>query len=108
DRVQVKKVFHLDSADVDSAELFLYGTAKTVTVNGKTVAEVKRLESTGWSRVAIPVEALRPGANELVLKVGGQVLLEPGPPGRRLKSSDGGETPAGRQRGRDNQLDRED
>src|SRR5207247_2835630 len=59
DRVQVKKVFQLDSADLESAELFLFGTAKTVTVNGKAVAEVKRLESTGRSRAKIPVEWLR-------------------------------------------------
>src|SRR5207247_1686451 len=102
DRVQVKKVFQLDSADLESAELFLFGTAKTVTVNGKAVAEVKRLESTGWSRVKIPVELLRAGANEVVLKDGGQLLLEPGKPGRSFKTSDGGQTWSHRQLGRDN------
>src|SRR5262249_10295400 len=36
DRVWARKVLVLDSADVTSAELFLYGSAREVTVNGKS------------------------------------------------------------------------
>src|SRR5205823_1831172 len=62
------------------------------------------LESTGWSGVEIPVGLLRAGANEVVFKDGGQLLVEPGRPGRSFKSCDGGQTWSDRQLGRDSDL----
>jgi hypothetical protein len=103
DRVWVKKVFALDSTALQFAELFFFGSAKAVSVNGKALPAAKRLESTGWSRLEVPVEWLRVGANEFVFRDGGQLLLEPGRPGRSFKSADAGATWSDRQLGRDNE-----
>jgi hypothetical protein len=93
ERVQARKVFRLDSAGVTAAELFFYGSAKQVHVNGKTVAAVEPLVSTGFSRVAVSPGQLRAGDNDVVFSGGGSLLLEPGrQPGRSFKSSDGGRT----------------
>src|SRR5205814_616069 len=75
DRVHLKKVFVLD-ADGAEAELFFFGTAKNVHVNGKVVSPPERLVSTGWSRVTIPPSLLRAGENEFVFSGGGQLLFE--------------------------------
>jgi hypothetical protein len=86
-----KKVFRLDSADINGAELFLYGTAKEIVVNGAKVRTGERLASTGWWRAGV-LPYLKPGDNEIVLK-DGQLLVEPGrQPGRSFKSRDGGRT----------------
>lgn len=93
DQAQVKKIFVLDSADVKEAELFFFGSAKQVHVNGKVVSPPERLVSTGWSRVAIAPALLKKGENEVVFSGGGQLLFEPGrQPGRSFKSADGGKT----------------
>ncbi|HYT93381.1 MAG TPA: hypothetical protein VEL76_31985 [Gemmataceae bacterium] len=93
ERVRVKKVFVLDSKQLNDAELFFYGSAKQVHVNGKAVSLPQRLVSTGWSRVAVPPEVLKAGDNEIVLSGGGSLLLEPGRgAGRSFKSTDGGKT----------------
>ncbi len=99
-RVQVKKVFVLDSAKVKDAELFFYGSAKEVHINGKLLSPPQRLVSTGWSRVPIAPELLKAGANELVFRGGGELLLEPGRPGRSFKSTDGGRTWSNRELGK--------
>jgi hypothetical protein len=92
DQVRAKKVFHLDSADVTSAELFIYGSPKNVSVNGETVSN-ERLPSTGWTRAKVPVRALKVGDNEIQLSGGGNLLVEPSKrPGRSGKSTDGGRT----------------
>jgi hypothetical protein len=92
ERVQVKKVFALDSAQVKDAELFFFGSAKQVSINGKAVSPPQRLVSTGWSRVPVPPDALKAGENEIVFSGGGALLLEPGRGGRSFKSIDGGKT----------------
>jgi hypothetical protein len=101
DRVQVKKLFVLDSAQVNGAELFFYGTAKEVRLNGTQLSPPQRLVSTGWSRVMVPPELLKAGENEFIFRGGGSLLLEPGRPGRSLKSTDGGRTWSNRALGKD-------
>src|SRR5262249_36490889 len=104
ERVRAKKVFHLDSAEVTSAELFLFGGAKRIVVNGKPLAGGERLPSTGWTRARVPPAVLRAGANEVVLAGGASLLVEPGRGrGRSFKSTDGGRTWSGHNLGpRDN------
>jgi hypothetical protein len=93
ERVHARKVFHLDSADVTGAELFFYGSAKQVHVNGKSAAGVEPLMSTGFSRVKVSPAQLRPGDNEVIFSGGGSLLVEPcRQPGRSFKSGDGGRT----------------
>jgi hypothetical protein len=93
DRAQAKKVFRLDAADVQGAELFLFGEARTIAVNGKRLEKSEPLVSTGWTRTKVPPGYLQAGDNEVVLSGGGGVLFEPGRGrGRSFKSSDGGKT----------------
>jgi len=92
DRVLAKKVFLLDSPDVKSAELFLFGNAEQIHVNGKTVGKSERLVSTGWTRAKIPATLLKAGENEIVFSGGGSLLVEPGRGGRSTKSTDAGRT----------------
>src|SRR5262249_9378943 len=93
DRVQVKKVFVLDDADVTGADLLVFGSVKNVRVNGQEVSTPARLVSTGWSRCRIPDKVLKAGKNTVILSGGGQLLLEPvRKPGRSFKSTDGGRT----------------
>jgi hypothetical protein len=93
ERVHARKVFHLDSADVTAADLFFYGSAKQVHVNGTPVRSVEPLPSTGFSRVTVSPGQLKAGDNEVVFSGGGSLLLEPcRQPGRSFKSSDGGRT----------------
>src|SRR5262245_32278851 len=90
DQVRAKKVFHLESADVTSAELFIYGSPKNVLINGETVPS-ERLPSTGWTRATVPTKLLRVGDNEVTLSGGGNLLVEPSKrPGRSVKTTDGG------------------
>jgi hypothetical protein len=91
--VQAKKVFRLDSAEVTGAELFLFGGAKQIRVNGLPLAGAERLPSTGWTCVKVPPALLKAGDNEVIFSGGGQLLLEPGrQAGRSFKSTDGGRT----------------
>src|SRR5688572_22444270 len=53
DQVQAKKIFVLEGSDQKTAELFFYGSAKDITVNGKPLPPAKQLISTGWSRAVI-------------------------------------------------------
>src|SRR4051794_8000478 len=93
DQVWAKKTFDLDAAEAESAELLFFGTAAKVTVNGERLAKAERLPSTGWFRVAVSPRLLKAGANEVVLKGAGQVLIEPAAkPGRSARSTDGGQT----------------
>src|SRR5262245_37628238 len=93
DKVQAKKVFHLDSVGITSAELFIFGSAKNLEVNGQKVDGMERLVSTGWTRAKVPVEHLKAGANEFRIWGGGSLLVEPSKqPGRSFKSNDGGKT----------------
>jgi hypothetical protein len=107
ERVHVKKVFSLDSAEAGAAELFFFGSAKDVSLNGKPLPAPQRLESTGWSRVKVPAELLLAGANTFVLRGGGQLLLEPGRAGHSYKSEDGGATWSNRALGRDSNVEGE-
>src|SRR5262245_30648351 len=43
ERVHARKVFPLDSADVGSAELFLFGSARQIHVNGMPLDRIERL-----------------------------------------------------------------
>jgi hypothetical protein len=92
DRLQVKKVFVGDGNQTEGAELFFYGAAKEVLLNGKPLSSPRRLISTGWSRVAVAPGLLKAGENEFVLRGTGSLLLEPGRPGRSFKSTDCGRT----------------
>src|SRR5439155_26341231 len=92
DAIHAKKVFLLDSADVTSADLLLFGSAKNLAFNGKPI-HAERLPSTGWSRAKLPVELLKAGTNEVMLWGGGSLLVEPSKkPARSAKSTDGGRT----------------
>jgi hypothetical protein len=91
-RVQARKNFRLDSADVTRAELFLYGEAKEIAVNGKALGKGETLASTAWTRLKVPSHYLKAGENEFVFSGGGSLLLEPGKPGHSFKSRDGGRT----------------
>lgn len=90
--MQVKKVFVLDDDEVTTAEILFYGSAAKVTVNGKSMPAPKRLVSTGWSRLAISPANLKKGKNVIVFHGPGQLLVEPGRPGKSFKSTDGGKT----------------
>lgn len=93
DTIQAKKIFVLDSADVTDAELFFFGTAKHVEVNGEKATGIERLPSTGWTRAKLPRQALGPGANDVRIWGAGSLLVEPSKqPGRSFKSTDGGRT----------------
>ena len=93
DRVWAKKTFDLAAAEAESAQLLFFGTAAEVTVNGERLAKPERLPSTGWFHVAVSPRLLKAGANEVILKGPGQVLIEPaGKPGRSGRSIDGGQT----------------
>lgn len=92
DKQWAKTVFQLDSTEVADAELFIFGSAKEVVVNGKAMPGGERLKSTGWSHVKVPTSILKKGANEFVFRGGGHLLVEPGRPGHSGKSTDGGRT----------------
>jgi hypothetical protein len=92
DKAWAKKLFDLGKGRPASAELFLYGSAREVIINGKSAGQPQKLESTGWQRLTIPTELLRDGDNEVVLKGPGQLLVEPGRPrGRSLRGTGGGQ-----------------
>ena len=103
DRVQAKKVFPLDDIDVDGAELFFFGTAKQVRLNGQPL-KVESLVSTGWQRARFSSACLKKGANEIVFAGGGSLLIEPGRPGRSFRSDNGGDTWSNRDLGGDKHL----
>lgn len=84
--------FDLDAAPPEDAELFIFGSAREVLVNNEFLGKVSRLASTGWSRALVPARHLRAGGNEVVLRGGGNLLVEPGRPGNSSKSVDGGKT----------------
>jgi hypothetical protein len=105
DRAWAKKFFQLDSADASGAELFLFGEAKKITVNGQPLEKGEALVSTGWARVKVPPGHLKAGANEVVLSGGGSLLIEPGRgAGRSFKSNDGGRTWSGSELGTSDNL----
>jgi hypothetical protein len=106
-RVHVKKVFVLDSAGVRDSELFFYGTATEVLVNGQLLPAPKRLESTGWSRLHVSAGLLKDGVNVFVFRGAGQLLLEPGKAGHSYKSEDGGTTWSNRALGRNSNQEGE-
>jgi hypothetical protein len=85
-------LFSLEARPKEDAELLFYGSAKEVLLNGHKLAAPSKLISTGWSRVVVPVSALRGGSNEVMLKGGGSLLVEPGRAGRSYKSIDAGKT----------------
>jgi len=85
-KVLAKKIFLLDSAEVEAAELVLRAEGSgmlLVEVNGNIIehqamkenlsfqGKVDSYWSNGWEIVNIPVEYLREGENEVILKAGG-------------------------------------
>ncbi len=105
DRVWAKKVFWVPRTldEKTSAELFFFGGAKKVQMNGKTLEKTERLGSTGWTRAAIPASLFKwkpeddlGGHTEFVLSSGGSLLVElhPRPIAGTItsssKSTDGG------------------
>ena len=54
---------------------FLFNDAKEVLFNGESLGKTERLVSTGWHRVKVPAKLLRSGANEVILRGRGQVLI---------------------------------
>ncbi len=92
-QIQAKKVFTLTAVDMSTADMFFYGSANEVTLNGQKLPAPQKLVSTGWSRVKLPTDALKVGQNEIVFKGGGSLLVEPSKkPGHSFKSVDGGKT----------------
>lgn len=104
ERVQAKKIFHLDSADVTSAELFFFGEAKKIAVNGHALENSKPLISTGWTRAKIPPNCLKAGSNEVILFGGGSLLIESNRGGHSYKSRDSGRTWSADELGKNNNL----
>jgi hypothetical protein len=105
ERVRARKVFHLDSASVTSAEVFFYGGATKIALNGKPIDKSDRLVSTAWSRVPLPVAYLKAGDNEVDFWGSGSLLIEPcRRPGRSFKSTDGGRTWSADRLGADEHL----
>jgi hypothetical protein len=93
DRIQAKKILHLDSAEATSAELFIHLSPKQVHVNDKPLAQGIKLTSTGWTRWKVPPELLKKGDNEVLLFGGGSLLIEQSrQSARSFKSTDGGKT----------------
>ena len=110
--VLAKKIFLLDSAKVETAELVIRieGTALLlVKVNGNTIehqatkeivsfqGKVEGYWSSGWEIVSVPVEYLREGENEVILQAGGdegwKLYIDNGLGfGRSAKSIDEGKT----------------
>ncbi|MFQ6044488.1 MAG: hypothetical protein ACE5PV_26855, partial [Candidatus Poribacteria bacterium] len=119
--VQAKKIFTLDSADVEAAELVIRiegseGSLLIVKVNGhqlkhQTIEEnlsfqvehtdedrgqVDSYWSKGWEIVAVPVEYLREGENEVILSAGDdqawRLYIDNGLGGHSQKSIDSGKT----------------
>jgi hypothetical protein len=103
DRVWAKKILVFDGADVTAAELFFYGGARQVRVNGKALGSGEPLVSTAWTRLKVPPAYLKSGENEIVFSGDGSLLIEPcRQPGRSFKSSDGGRTWSARGLGAEN------
>jgi len=92
DKVQAKKLFMLDDNDVTHAELFLFGNARQVEVNGTGIGPTTQLESTGWHRIDVPVSLLKRGDNQIIFRDGGGLLVDAVQSGRSFKSEDGGKT----------------
>ena len=117
--VQAKKIFTLDSADVEEAELVLRieGSKESpliVEVNGYRIehqtmeenlsfqglllseakGKIDSYWSKGWEIVPVPVEYLREGENEVILCSGGdqgwRLYIDNGFGGHSAKSIDGG------------------
>jgi hypothetical protein len=92
DTAWVRKSF-AGKGTVTTAELFLFGSAKEVLCNGQRLDAPRKLESTGWQRVGVPVKMLKDDENEFLLRGGGQLLIEPGVGrGRSFRSLDGGKS----------------
>jgi len=119
--VQAKKIFTLDSADVEEAELVIRieGSKESpliVEVNGHRIehqtteenisfqvghpdvggGKVDSYWSKGWEIVSVPVEYLREGENEVIFRSGGdqgwRLYIDNGFGGHSAKSIDGGKT----------------
>ncbi|HXG10990.1 MAG TPA: hypothetical protein VNK04_14620 [Gemmataceae bacterium] len=95
DRVWAMKIFPLQKEEVREPELFIFGSAQQIEVNDRPVPRSERLASTGWTRARVPEEFFRDGLNRVVMKGGGQLLIEPAANNRRdgtrsLRSTDRG------------------
>src|SRR5262245_7134072 len=84
--------FAIDVPPLSDGELFFFGSAKEVLLNNEALEPAAKLISTGWSRVKVPAGKLRRGDNEVILRGGGSLLVEPGRAGQSFKTSDGGRT----------------
>jgi hypothetical protein len=88
--VQARVQFDLDVPPL-TAQLYWFGSAKRVTCNGQPLS-VQPLPSTGWQQAAVPLTALRTGANDFVFADGGQLLIDPNVSGHSSRSHDDGKT----------------
>jgi hypothetical protein len=106
DQVWARKIFQTPNYDRQAtprgAELFIYGRPREIALNGNPLDGAKQHESTGWTRVKLPVDAWKTNdtantfghyQHEVVLKGGGEVLFEPRErPALSSRSLDGGKT----------------
>lgn len=90
--VWAKVLFDIAAPPKEDAELFVYGTVREAALNNEPLPTASRLVSTGWSRIPVPARLLRAGVNDIVLRGGGSLLVEPGRPGRSFKSVDAGKS----------------
>lgn len=103
--VWVRKVFLLDSAEVGDVELFLFGRASKIAVNGNPLTTSEKLASTGFSRARVPATYLKQGENEVLFSDGGSLLIDPSrPSGRSFKSTNAGKTWSNQSLGGKNNL----
>ncbi len=111
--IEAKKIFALDSADIEAAELVIRigGSEESllfVEVNGYSIehraikenhsyqGKIDAYWSTGWEIIPIPVEYLKEGKNEIILRSGcdqvWRLYIDSGFGGNSAKSIDGGKT----------------
>ena len=91
--VWAKKQFVLDHYACDKAELYVFGRAQNVMVNGERLTTRKPLISTGWQVWDVPPKFLEKGINEFVFSGVGELLIEHSLyPNRSAKSLDSGKT----------------
>lgn len=111
--IEAKKIFTLDSADVEAAELVIRigGSEESlllVEVNGHLIehraikenhshqGKIDAYWSTGWEIIPVPVEYLKEGKNEVILRSGcddnWRLYIDSGFGGNSAKSIDGGKT----------------
>ena len=77
EKAWAKKVFRLPNAELKDPELFFFGSAKSIQVNGKEIPQATPLKSTGWMRAKFDSTVLPSITLEVVFRDGGSLLIEP-------------------------------